>query len=596
MDEETTTGTEEVEVDPKAEQREDYAAMTDARLRTKHAQLEKQFGKLAEGSRTPASLEQAREIRAQQAAIAEVLNGRAAESAEQDAEFAKLAADAPSLPALAGESAEAEGGDAPATVAVEAGAPAAAPALAQVAAARGDAAVIPAAARTRARVEWVGVPASADVVTAGSPMALDEMGRKMTQAMRSSFVGETHIAAIPALGEEFGALLSRRNSVDHNDELIAESISAWKSRMFPDSAPRARTAAICDPLDIIREIPDCGVDDAPFSDSFPFRGAGRLGFQFTRSTALNPPGSVSPTLWTDADQTGVDPDDSATWKPCDVAVCATPVETRAEEIVWCLTYDDSTEMSSPEVVRDTLIKLNRRRIRRREGYLLRRYDQLSSGYALTAPSIGAAMPDLIDTMNRVIAILSNSDRLDPTFFAWLPPDLLKALASDRARKFSTAACDPCDLSEELNRGVMGVSRWTHLRDLSDNRYDLAPLGEVPTPLIPDETTPLAPAGVFLSPAPAGDFAPTPLDAVNDLCGTFRVRIGDPSAFLAYTTGQINTGVLRDAALVRQNRSQQFGKEWLGIAKHGCAPSAYIDVTIVPSGGRVGTVAPVTACP
>ena len=150
-------------------------------------------------------------------------------------------------------------------------------------------------------------------------MGYAELGVAIDRAKRGT-PGQTMLASIPSFEtdpDDLPMLLSERNGATVNDELIREAVQDWGDRVHgrePIQAS-ARQGAICQPYDIIREIPDAFVTDTPVADIFPSRPAGRGGFQFTPSGTLSDVvGAVD--IWTEADQAAVNPASSATWKPC----------------------------------------------------------------------------------------------------------------------------------------------------------------------------------------------------------------------------------------------------------------------------------------
>ena len=52
---------------------------------------------------------------------------------------------------------------------------------------------------------------------------------------------------------------------------------------------------------------------------------------------------------------------------------------------------------------------------------------------------------------------------------------------------------------------------------------------------------------------------------------------------------MNAGVLRDANLIRQNKTGYFAEQFFFLAKHGPQPWATIDIELCADGARAGLV-------
>lgn len=352
-------------------------------------------------------------------------------------------------------------------------------------------------------------------------------------------------------------ILSAGNSIERNDALIDASVAAWRDKRN-GQAPAAHTAAICDPLDIIREIPYGGETDSSFADRFPQRPISRLGFQFTRASAMSA-ASSGVAIWTEGDQSGVDVDDSGTWKPTVLIECSSPAEIKAQELTTSALVDTSTEMSSPERVAEFMHKLAVARARRREQYVLDLFDATASPYTLTGTF--GAMASLTQAVHTVLPQLLYTERLDEAEYDLvLDPGFYDKLVIDIAVQ--------CELSTEdalarIEREI-GLS-LVRLRDFETARAT-APFQTPPTP-------------------GGGSAALTALPSAN------RARLVPAGAYIYGATGEQATGWQTDPQLARQNRMQAFSQEWLLLAKHGEHPAAFIDITSVSNGSRGGCVTP-----
>ena len=349
-------------------------------------------------------------------------------------------------------------------------------------------------------------------------------------------------------------LLSRSNTVERNDALIAEAVEAWEAKQAGAEVP-AHMAAICDPLDIIRDIPEDGNNSTPFSDLFPSRPMSRLGFTYTPASALSVAAS-GVNVWTESDQGSVDETDPSTWKPAVHIECSSPTEVKAEELVTAVTVDNSTEMSSPEKVREFMAKLATARAREREQYLIGKFDGEAAAYTYGAAG-GTDEGTFIQTMRAILGllpVLTYGERLnEQTYTGVLEPHFVNKLKLDAyAVGEKEAAEDPVGFIER-ETGV----RFVTLRDFA--------------------TTPSWTTGAS--------------GAIADFADADVIRMVPAGHYIYGATGEQSTGWQTDPQLARQNRMQAFSSEWLLMAKHGVAPSVKLTLTSAASGVRMGTVTP-----
>jgi len=569
----------------------DLGAMTEDQLRAYHAELTTKIEELRSGPLTVETAEQVNELRRERNATVEAVNTLIGFASDGDTDG--------ELPSTAPEATDAtiEATDAEATItegeadtaategtitteevavsdqndnasaevlaAAEQVVAEGAPAMAVAAGARPTA---PAVTRNRPRIAFV-AGAGQRAFAQGVEMNDEALARAWDSAkgIRPGPDGEAKavVASLPAFEDTHGLevdMLSANNTTRQNDALIEESVQAWRAQR--SGAPvDARVAAICEPLDIIREIPDCGETDTPFTNLFPQRPVGRLGFQFTRaSSAADTDDAIN--LWTQSDQDAIDEGDPDTWKPCIPIDCATPDEVTAEELVTCITVDSSTEISSPERVKEFMQKLRVQRARRREQIQLTRFDATAMAFTSAGQNGYGTIPSFVQAVESMLPMLAYPERLDET--DWdivVEPGFLNKVVIDLYGQ-----CNPAEqpgarsaaatwLSSYLGRSVVG------LRDFKGSN----PYQSFPAP---------------------GDSA-----VLNPLPSTDRIRFVPAGAYIYGSTGEESTGWQTDPQLVRQNKKQAFSAEWFLLAKHGCHPAAIIDLTSAPSGGRGGCVTP-----
>ena len=402
----------------------------------------------------------------------------------------------------------------------------------------------------------------------GTPLDMTALGQVISEIQAGGRDnGSGIVAALPGFdvtqGMPHEVLTSRMSAADATaliDETVAAHKEARKARLAGQDID-AVTAAICTPLDIIREVPECGVTLTPFSDIFPQRGIGRLGFQYFPQMALIDT-DPNVNIWTDEDQDAVDEADTATWKPAPLIECLPAVPVTAEELVAAAQVDNSTQISQPEQVVQFMHKLAVQRSRRREQYLQGKFDALASGYTLTGGY--GAMQTILET-GELLERLVYGERLDEgDYDLVLEPGHMRKLCLDESARVygDTLAQRKAAIIAKI-KDELGVGDVVVLRDFRTG-------------------------GGYAALNEPGEAA----TAMPRLFDSNRVRFVPTSAFIFGATGEDSTGWETDPQLARQNRMQWFSKEWLLLAKHGCHPAAYIDVTSCASGARAAGIEPV----
>lgn len=560
----------------------DIASMTEEQLRAHHAELSAQIDELSQGPLTPALAAQINELRSERNEVVEAVNSLVTFTPVEDAELATPAptteeTEAPEAAATEDTTITSEetavsdettpAPEAPEAVEVaeqlvEAGAPelamaasAGRPTTPAVPAIERPAVAYVAAAGQRAyqqgeELDWSSMARAFDSIRNLRP------GPDGVQA-RAVVAGLPAFEDTPGLPVE---MLTIDNTTVQNDRLIAASVEAWRAERNGEGT--AHTAAICTPLDIIREIPTCGETDTRFTDLFPQRPIGRLGFTFTRGSAIADVDDAITLIDIDDFEAALDEGDPSTWKPCIPIDCATPTTVTAEELVTCVTVQDSTEMSSPERVQEFLHKVRVQRARRREQIQLTRWDETASGFNFSGRNGVGAVPTFVEAVETMVPQLAYPERLDETDWeVVIEPGYLNKLTIDLHM-----VCNPVEMAAAradtlaMLRNLTG-RRITVLRDFKGaNPFQTAPA--------------------------AGQE-----DDLDYLPDTDRVRFVPASAYIYGSTGEEQTGWQVDPQLLRMNRKQMFSAEYFLLAKHGCHPAAYIDITSYASGGRGGCVTP-----
>lgn len=579
---------------------EDLTGLSDEDITGLHAEYEAAYQALRQAP-NPANAAMAREARAAQAKLVEAANQRietATEFAEMDAaegatlpEVAEVVdpAGAPVDPAAV-PAAEVEVDPVQATgELVGAGAPATAGiSVTDIVEHRDPSASVPPAAQTPKVRMAMTAAAGSSIVQQGQEVDWSELGMMVDQAKRmdaSNGDQRAMLASIAGFDTIVGLEtepLSKRNGPERNTELIHEAVGAFMAREY--GKPQAMTAAICEPYDIIREIPDCTDAAEPFSNSLPTRPIGRLAFQFIPSMSISDftvmtdsesPGTPDATdafsIWDDAAQAAVDPSDPDTWKPCAFVDCPDVETVVAKAITACLTWDITTDMSSPERIQDAMRKLAARRARLKTEYLLALAETFSHHFRMTGPY--GALPAFVEGIITMLAQGEYAERLDDgtPYQVYTPPGLLEALVVDRNNVGNPAGVDRGEVASYV-AGEAAAAGWNiRLIDLQDvSMNESAPFNALPTPSVGSAT---------------------PLPGLGGAGHPFRVHVIPPESVLYGSTGEITTGVERSPELMRQNRAQMFSEEFLLLTKHGCYPWFTLDLTLCPNGGRAALVTP-----
>lgn len=440
---------------------------------------------------------------------------------------------------------------------------------------------VPAAPRTVATAS-LRAPDGSRIFEPGQELKLDEIGAAVAELSRGrSFDGQVRVASIASYEADAsirGQMLTKGN-IERNDELIHEAQTAWREQFDRNRAartaavtPEARTAAICDPLDIIRDIPDGVQAREPFSESLPSRPAGRLGYQYTLSSLLSD-WAAGVVVWDEDDQAAVDPTDPATWKPVVDVTCPSTQTVIAQAITAALRFDNTTDISNPEWVRDALSKIAALRSRTKAGKLLSIVDTQSHHYDYVAPY--GALDGVIQAILSILPQGQFPERLDGSvpYVLYTPPGALEAMVIDRANKAYLTDVDAAGIIAYIERECAAAGWNISVVDLDDLATgDGAPFAALNT---------------------VGVANRIPLPSLGQ---TYKLRLLAPEAWLYASTGAIDTGIERSPELNRQNKAQWFGEEYVMLAKNGPQPAFTLHATLCPNGARAGLATPFTCSP
>jgi hypothetical protein len=539
-------------------------ALTDVQVREMYEATRAAYAARRPLARTEADVVALQEIRRNELRLHAAIDGRMARQQDAiDGPLADLdAQEVPTLPDPTPAFASASAGDLvpPPTVAVT-----------EPAAITEEPTRTASAARSRPRVTMQAA-AGSGLAQQGTDIDFATLGHMIERVVEGG-EGSTYLAALAGfdqMGEQdfTGDILAGSN-VERNHEIIRQAqaehpyIRGWRGYESDDRP--SHTAAICDPLEPIRDIPIAFQTTEVVAPSLPGRPVGRGGFQFIPSIKLSQV-SAGSTIWTETSQANVVVGTSSTWKPIVDVTCQTVSNVRIKWATAALRFDNTTEMSNPEVVQNFLAALMAAKARNKEAQILADLDALSGAYTFTG-SYGA-LPTFAKAVNGLIAQMAYADRIvEPSYTVYIPRAVSTLLGVDRVSKAFGQDLQPVDVVNELRATLDGVAEVIETAD--------APSTEPGYPL-------------FRLQEP-GD----PEIAVPELYGEYRVRIIDTSGALFGETGETNTGVQRSPDLMRMNKAQLFAEEGFLTAKTGPQHWAYIDMQLCDSGSRGGTVTPYT---
>jgi hypothetical protein len=311
----------------------------------------------------------------------------------------------------------------------------------------------------------------------------------------------------------------------------------------------------------------------PFADSLPSVPAGRLGYQFTPSMSLATMSS-GVDVWDETDQASVVSTDAGTWKPCVAVVCPTPSTVTAEAITACFTFDNTTEMSNPERIRDAMSKINAQRARTKEGRLLQLADTFSVHFEASAPY--GALDGIIHIILTTLPQGEYPERLDDTpYVFYTPPGLLEALVIDRDHQTAKADFESGPVIAYIE-GECAAAGWNvRVVDLEDvERGGQTPFAALPAVGVANKVA---------------------LPGLGGTTRPFKARLLAPESALYFSTGELNMGIERSPDLNRRNQAQWFAEEYVGLSKHGCHPWYTLHLTLCPTGSRAALTS-VFTCP
>lgn len=355
--------------------------------------------------------------------------------------------------------------------------------------------------------------------------------------------------------------------------LEANDPSSNTDKIFKVTSPEALTAAagICLPLETRYDLGcDVGVTDRPVRDALARFGADRGGIRYFSAPSLAD--STAATGFWRGDSDG---DNWATYgpdritattpsnqKPCLEVQCATEKTAYIEAVTLCLTFNNLTTRTFPELIQrhNELALVAHARVA--ENALLAQIEAGST--AITAPTqvIGAAR-EIFSLLGQAVAAYRFKHRMNG--FSPLrmvaPMWLLDLLRADIAMQM------PGDgLNDVLGLAESQINAWFRARGVNIT-WHLDGVG---------------PAANDLD----GEGSGTTVGF--EWPSTIEFGLWAEGTWLYLDGGTLDLGVIRDSSLVATNQYKQFVETFEGVANMGC-DSYWVTAEYVPTGQAAALV-------
>lgn len=390
------------------------------------------------------------------------------------------------------------------------------------------------------------------------PLGIPDLQRQIATAAKSLGGAEkVVVASAPGFAEFEGVeYVDRSKSADENTAIIERYLDRHRARLSGDKAKMA-AAPWCGPFDPVRQLKDCGTDEAPIFESLPFVPMGYGGFRFNTDYSLSTAfGAVD--VWTQADQSAIDPADPSSWKRCLTIDCAgdgTLVEL-TEWLTACAEWQVNLERGNPERFDKALRLVRRAFIRLREQYLRALLNSLTVNYTNLVPQY-LEIGGVVGLVNKIAAEMQDAvydERVayEAGYTVYLDTSTISQLGIIE-RNSVTAVTDgsPASIVRYITEQLPFVSRVVEVHDRVPGGYGAL-------------TANGNPRGPLPAPGSAPVAAPTGITQ-------HEILVIPTADVFAFGTGETNTGVMQDFSMARQNRVGWFMEEQIAIARYGCNP-------------------------
>lgn len=413
------------------------------------------------------------------------------------------------------------------------------------------------------------ITAGADIPGIGAGTALPNMF-KVAEAMTKRLHtlrnvhggdGEQHIVA------------SLEFDVPEDRKLYAGNPGENTDKIQRITSPEALVAAagICLPLETKYDLGcDVGVTDRPVRDALARFAADRGGIRFFTAPALEDSeaatgfwrGDVDGTNWATYGPDGVTATNPPNQKPCLEIQCTSEEIAHVEAITLCLTFNNLTVRTFPELVarHNELALVAHARVA--ENHLLNQLKAGSTQVTAQAQVVGASR-EIFNLLGRAVAVYRHRHRMSSTSPLRMiaPQWVVDMLRSDLAMQM------PGDgLNDVLGLAEAQISAWFRARNVNIT-WHLDGNG----PALVD-----------------ADGAGSGTASAFEYPDTIEFLLFAEGTWLFLDGGTLDLGVIRDSSLVATNQYKQFVESFEGVANVGC-DSYWVTANYVPTGAAAALV-------
>jgi hypothetical protein len=440
------------------------------------------------------------------------------------------------------------------------------------------------------------VSATSTDMVGGREIGYPEIGRLLEGVIANRAPGYDHVVfddlpdgsrmvapgsgAIVASVDVFGG---DRNNVLSAGSTAANTLALWAGSQEPDARVRLAAAGFdCGPNDRDFSLPNGWRQDTPFHDLFQKRPLNTMSYGFYRTstlatlfpgTSVTNPGSV---IWTNANQTAVDPLSAATWKPENVVDCTqTEITESAWAVVAIARWNSFTALSLLPILENFQQALNTNRARVTEAKLMQKF--AADCFQRTAIAPFGGLAGFLEVAEAAVADQYWNERLKPEVFTLAMPEPFRAvLRTDlRNRGFQQ---DDTDLNSVIDRRIQEAGFPAPVWYIDDY------LGR---------TTPLFPAvGSSLSPASVKQ-----IGRQNGQTTTWTIFFVPKAHYHIGERPIMNQRALTPGfADARQNAAASMFETAMSLGRHGTVRGIQLELQLRASGARAAnqTYEPTTA--
>lgn len=352
--------------------------------------------------------------------------------------------------------------------------------------------------------------------------------------------GEQHIVA--SYRQEFPAQrqLSANDPLENTDKIHGVT------------SPQAITAAagVCLPLETRYELGcDVGVTDRPVRDALARFGSDRGGVRFFKAPALEDSAAATG-FWRSEDGSEfhtygpdrVTPTSPVDQKPCLEVQCAEEDEAFIEAITLCLTFNNLTTRTFPELIKRHNELALVAHARAAENALLAQIEAGSSPVSGRTQIVGATR-ELLNIISAAVAAYKHKHRVGKTPLRMILPEWVRDFI-----KADLALQAPGDgMDDTLGLVDAKIDAWFKSRGVNIT-WHLDGVG---------------PAAIDLDGAGSG------LTLGFEFPGVLEFALFAEGTWLFLDGGTLDLGVIRDSSLVATNQYKQFVETFEGVANIGC---------------------------